>query len=66
MNHSLYSADRMTHLKIVAVALIAGISVAGVGTAIRLSSLDGDMQANHIVRAVALTTMTSAAENFAR
>src|SRR5260370_17382208 len=25
MNHSIYSADRMTHLKIVVVALVAGI-----------------------------------------
>ncbi len=29
MNHSIYSADRMTHIKIVVVALIAGIIVAG-------------------------------------
>ncbi|MDB5566692.1 MAG: hypothetical protein JWP84_3258, partial [Tardiphaga sp.] len=28
MNHSIYSADRMTHLKVVIVALIAGIFVA--------------------------------------
>jgi hypothetical protein len=29
MNHSIYSADRSTHVKIVVVALIAGIAVAG-------------------------------------
>lgn len=29
MNHSIYSADRMTHLKIVVMALVAGIFVAG-------------------------------------
>jgi hypothetical protein len=29
MNHSFYSADRMTHLKIVVVALVAAIGVAG-------------------------------------
>ena len=28
MNHSIYSADRTTHLKIVVVALVAGIVVA--------------------------------------
>ena len=28
MNHSIYSADRSTHLKIVVVALVAGIAVA--------------------------------------
>ena len=31
MNHSIYSADRSTHLKIVVVALVAGIAVAGFG-----------------------------------
>jgi hypothetical protein len=29
MNHSMHSVDRATHLKIVAVALVAGIAVAG-------------------------------------
>ncbi|HET7885181.1 MAG TPA: hypothetical protein VFL62_03035 [Bradyrhizobium sp.] len=29
MNHSIHSADRATHLKIVVMALIAGIAVAG-------------------------------------
>ena len=29
MNHSIHSADRATHLKIVVVALVAGIVVAG-------------------------------------
>ena len=33
MNHSMYSADQMTHLKIVAIALVAGIGVAGFGIA---------------------------------
>jgi hypothetical protein len=31
MNHSLFSADRGTHLKMVAVALIAAIAVVAVG-----------------------------------
>ena len=31
VNHSIYSADRMTHLKIVVVALFAATLVAGVG-----------------------------------
>ena len=38
MNHSIYSADRSTHLKIVAVALIAGITVAGFGISARSGS----------------------------
>jgi hypothetical protein len=38
MNHSIYSADRTTHLKIVVVALVAGIVVAGLGITARASS----------------------------
>ena len=37
MNHSFYSADRMTLLKIVVVALVAAIGVAGFGISARLS-----------------------------
>jgi len=40
MNHSIYSADRMTHLKIVVVALVAGILVAGFSISARNSSTD--------------------------
>jgi hypothetical protein len=40
MNHSIYSADRVTHLKIVAAALIAAIAVVGVGISVRLRSDD--------------------------
>ena len=35
MNHSIHSADRATHLKIVVVALVAGIAVAAFGIAAR-------------------------------
>jgi hypothetical protein len=35
MNHSIHSADRSTHLKIVVVALVAGIAVAAFGIAAR-------------------------------
>jgi hypothetical protein len=35
MNHSIYGADRLTHLKIVVLALIAATIVAGVGIAAR-------------------------------
>ena len=31
MNYSIYSADRTTHLKIVVIALVAGIAIAGFG-----------------------------------
>jgi hypothetical protein len=35
MNHSIHSADRATHLKILVVALMAGIAVAAFGVATR-------------------------------
>jgi hypothetical protein len=41
MNHSLYSADRATHLKIIIVALVAGTMVAGIGVAARMDSTGG-------------------------
>lgn len=37
MNHSLVTADRMTHLKIVAVSLIAAIAVIMVGITARIT-----------------------------
>jgi hypothetical protein len=40
MNHSLYSADRGTHLKIVVVGLLCATLVAGVGIFARLGNLD--------------------------
>ena len=44
MNHSLHSADRSTHLKIVAMALVAGIALAGFGVAARSGGSDGTTQ----------------------
>ena len=41
MNHSIYSADRTTHLKIVVVALIAGIMIAGFSISTRTTSDEG-------------------------
>jgi hypothetical protein len=38
MNHSIHSADRATHLKIVVVALVAGIALAGFGISARTGS----------------------------
>jgi hypothetical protein len=40
MNHSMYSADRGTHLRIVVVALACAIVVAAVGIFSRVSALD--------------------------
>ena len=38
MNHSFYSADRATHLKIVVVALVAATAVAGIGITARVNA----------------------------
>lgn len=38
MNHSLHSADRTTHLKIVVVALIGALLVTGIGITARVSA----------------------------
>ena len=38
MNHSIHSADRSTHLKIVVVALVAGIMVTALGISARTNS----------------------------
>jgi hypothetical protein len=51
MNHSIYSADRMTHLKIVVVALVAGIVVAGFGISARINSDDGYTQTARVMKA---------------
>jgi hypothetical protein len=40
MNHSMYGADRATHLKIVVMALLAAISVAGFGLSLHLYATD--------------------------
>jgi hypothetical protein len=43
MNHSLVTADRNTHLKMVVVALVAAIMVVSVGIAARISSSNLDL-----------------------
>ena len=60
MNHSIYSADKPTHLKIVAVALVAGIAVAGFGISARSGS-DGSnyAQSARIIKAGKPVMVTS-------
>ena len=62
MNHSIYSADRTTHLKIVVVALIAGILVAGFGISAHTTSDEGLTQTARVMKAgkpVAITSSTN-------
>ena len=58
MNHSIYSADRSTHLKIVVVALVAGIALAGLGISARTSS-DDYTQTARVIKAGKAVTITS-------
>jgi hypothetical protein len=59
MNHSIFSADRATHLKIVVVALVAGVAVAGFGLIARNTSSDGLSQTARVVKAGKPVTITS-------
>lgn len=55
-NHSIHSADRSTHLKIVMVALVAGIVVTGFGL---FSRGDSDVQTARVIKAGQPTAFTS-------
>ena len=66
MNHSIYSADRSTHLKIVVVALIAGIAVAGFGIFARSSSDDGYTQTARVMKAGKAVAVTSSDTSMVR
>jgi hypothetical protein len=57
MNHSIHSADRGTHLKIVVVALVAGIAVAALGISARTSA--EYVETAHVIKAGKVVTVTS-------
>jgi len=59
MNHSIYSADRATHMKIVVVALVAGIAVAGLGISARLTADNGYSQTARVLQAGKPVAITS-------
>jgi hypothetical protein len=64
MNHSIHSADRATHLKIVVVALVAGIAVAGFGISAR-STADYSQTA-HVMKAGKPVVVTSSDASLVR
>jgi hypothetical protein len=60
MNHSIHSADRSTHLKIVVVALVAGIAVAAFGISARTNAdLTQTAQGTHVYKAGKPVVVTS-------
>jgi len=64
MNHSIHSADRATHLKIVVLALVAGIAVAGFGISARSGS--DYTQTVHVIKAGKPVTVTSSDASIVR
>ena len=66
MNHSIYSADRSTHLKVVAVALVAGIALAGFGLTARSGSDDGLTQTARVIKAGKPVVITSSSASLVR
>jgi hypothetical protein len=66
MNHSIYSADRSTHLKIVVVALVAGIAVVGLTISARNNSDDGYTQTARVIKAGKPVAVTSSDTSLVR
>ena len=66
MNHSIYSADRTTHLKIVVVALVAGILVAGFSISMRNGSGEGFTQTARVMKAGKPVVITSSGNSVVR
>ena len=66
MNHSIHSADRSTHLKIVVVALVAGIAVAAFGISARTSADDGATQTARVMKAGKPVAITSTSASVVR
>ena len=59
MNHSIHSADRSTHLKIVVVALVAGIAVAAFGISARTNADLTQTAQTHVMKAGKPVVITS-------
>ena len=56
MNHSIYSADRATHLKIVVVGLLCAVLVAAIGTFAHIG--DVDLGTTQLIKAGQPTAVT--------
>jgi hypothetical protein len=48
MNHSFYSVDRTTHLKIVVLALVSAIAIVGISIATHADGVNAVVQADHV------------------
>ena len=66
MNHSFYSADRSTHLKIVVAALVAGIVVSGLALSSRANPDLGSQQASRVIKAGKPVAITSSGASITR
>ena len=66
MNHSFYSADRSTHLKIVVAALVAGIVVTGLALSSRANPDLGSQQAARVIKAGKPVAITSSGSSVVR
>ena len=66
MNHSIYSADRMTHLKVAIVALVAGILVVGIGILTHNSSDEGLTQTTPVMKAGKPVVVTTSSNSLVR
>ena len=67
MNHSIHSADRSTHLKIVVVALVAGIAVAAFGIAARNNAdVTQTAQSHQVLKAGKPVAITSSGTSTVR
>jgi hypothetical protein len=59
MNHSFYSTDRSTHLKIVVAALVAGIAVSGLALSSRTNPDQTSRQTAGVIKAGKPVAITS-------
>ncbi|MCA6120623.1 hypothetical protein J6500_01700 [Bradyrhizobium sp. WSM 1704] len=67
MNHSIHSADRSTHLKIVVVALVAGIAVAALGISARNNAdFTQTAQSTQVIKAGKPVVITSSGTSTVR